>query len=66
MNEKAILQQLATKYNLPIHKVEEAVFSQFKFTGKIIKKGEFESVRLPYFGKYHVLEGRLKFLNRNK
>lgn len=58
-----ILQILATKYNLPIQKVEEAVYYQFKYTADIIRAGEFEPVRLPYLGKFHVLPGRLKYLN---
>lgn len=66
MSEKRILQKLATKYNLPINKVEEAVFSQFKYTGNLIRKGEFESIRLPYLGKFHVLESRLKHLNKHR
>lgn len=61
--EKAILQRLATKYNLPIQKIEEAVYHQFKYTAQIMKNGKFESVRLPYLGKFHVLPGRLKHLN---
>jgi hypothetical protein len=58
-----ILQILATKYNLPIQKVEEAVYYQFKYTADIIRAGKFEPVRLPYLGKFHVLPGRLKYLN---
>ena len=63
MEHKVILQKLATKYALPIQKVEEAVYYQFKYTACIIKGGSFESVRLPYLGKFHVLPGRLKHLN---
>ena len=63
MQEKVILQRLATKYGLPIQKVEEAVYYQFRYTARIIKEGEFEPVRLPYLGKFHVLPGRLKHLN---
>lgn len=58
-----ILQILATKHNLPIQKVEEAVYYQFKYTSQIIKAGKFQPVRLPYLGKFHVLPGRLKHLN---
>lgn len=54
---------LATKYNLPISKIEEAVYYQFKYTSKVIREGKFESVRLPYLGKFHVNPGRLKHLN---
>jgi nucleoid DNA-binding protein len=60
--DRIILQKLATKYNLPIQKIEEAVYYQFKYTSNLIKSGSFESVRLPYLGKFHVLPGRLKYL----
>lgn len=63
MDEKAILTNLATKYNLPISKVQEAVYHQFKYTSKTIREGNFEAVRLPYLGKFHVNPGRLKHLN---
>ena len=63
MDHKIILQKLATKYSLPIQKVEEAVYYQFKYTSSVIKSGAFEPVRLPYLGKFHVLPGRLKHLN---
>lgn len=58
-----ILQRLATKYKLPINKVKEAVYYQFKYASDVIKDGKFESIRLPYLGKFHVLPGRLKYLN---
>ena len=63
MDQRVILQILATKHNLPIQKIEEAVYYQFKYTSQIIKAGKFEPVRLPYLGKFHVLPGRLKHLN---
>lgn len=61
--EKVILQKLASKYNLPIHKVEEAVYYQFRYVSQVMKAGGFEPVRLPYLGKFHVKPGRLKYLN---
>jgi len=63
MEEKIIIQKIASKHNLPISKVEEIVYSQFKFAGKVIRDGEFKAVRLPYIGKFHVNPGRLKHLN---
>lgn len=63
MDEKTIIQILASEYNLPISKVEEIVYFQFKYTSEIIKEGNFEPVRLPYLGKFHVRKGRLKHLN---
>ena len=64
--ERVIIQKLANKYNLSIQKVEEVVYSQFKYVNKIMKEGKFESVRLPYLGKFHVMPGRLKYLQRNE
>lgn len=63
MEEKVIIQKLASKYNLPIQKVEEIVYFQFKYVSEIIRAGNFEAVRLPYLGKFHVRQGRLKHLN---
>lgn len=51
---------MATKHNLPLSKVEEIINYQFKFAARIIKKGDFESVRLPYFGKFSAKKGRIK------
>ena len=62
MNEKITIQKLATKYKLPLKVVEEIVYSQFKFAAEIIKKGKFDSIRLPYFGMFHVNKNRLKYI----
>ena len=64
--DRIILQKLATKYKLPIQKVEEAVYYQFKYVHSIFKAGNFEPIRLPYLGKFHVLTGRLKYLQQNE
>ena len=64
MDDKTIIQKLASKYNLPLQVVEDIVYSQFKFVSKIIKKGNFDSVRLPYFGKFHVNKNRLKYIQK--
>lgn len=64
LNDKVIIQRLATKYNLPLHVIEEAVYSQFAFVSSTIRKGKFEAVRLPYFGKFHVRRGRIDYLNK--
>jgi nucleoid DNA-binding protein len=62
MIEKKIIQKLATKYNLPLKVVEEIVFFQFKYVGTTMEIGTFESIRLPYFGKFSVKEGRVKHI----
>ena len=60
--EKIIIQKLATKHNLPIKTIEDIVYSQFKFVSQIMKEGNFDSIRLPYFGRFHVNKNRLKYI----
>jgi nucleoid DNA-binding protein len=62
MDEKVIIQKLSMKHNLPIQTIEEIVFSQFKFAADVIKSGEFESIRIPYFGKFTAHPTRIKYL----
>ena len=64
--QKEIIQRLATKYSLPLSKIESIINYQFKFVGEIIKKGEFKTVRLPYFGKFSVNKGRLQHIQDKK
>lgn len=63
---KTIIQKLANKHDLPLHKIEEAVMHQFKYTAEVIRAGNFEPVRLPFLGKFHVKAGRLKYLQRDE
>jgi nucleoid DNA-binding protein len=65
-NDKIIIQKLATKHNLPLNKVEDIVYHQFKFVAHIMKLGNFESIRLPYFGKFHAKGTRIAYLNELK
>ena len=62
MDEKVILQKLSMKYNLPINKIEEIVFYQFKYAANIIREGKFESIRIPYFGKFTAHPTRVRYL----
>ena len=39
---------------------------QFKFVEKIMKKGGFESIRLPYFGKFTVNPKRIEHITKLK
>ena len=64
MSKKTIIQKLATKYNLPLQTVEQIINHQFKFVGEIIKQGNFQGIRLPYFGKFDVNEHRLKHIQK--
>ena len=63
-NKDEIIYALATKYNLPISKVEEIVTFQFKFVKSIMAKGDFEAIRLPYFGKFSAKKERIKYINK--
>lgn len=61
-NKKSIIQKIATKYNLPLKVVTNIIDHQFKFVNKVIAKGDFEGIRLPYFGKFDVNKKRLKYI----
>ena len=65
-DKKVIIQVLATKYNLSLKKVEDIVNHQFKFVKETIQKGDFDSVRLPYFGRFSVNPKRVEYINKLK
>ena len=65
-NKDEIIYILATKYNLPLKKVTEIINYQFKYVHKVIAKGDFEAVRLPYFGKFSVKAKRLEYIRNKK
>jgi nucleoid DNA-binding protein len=62
--KKEIIQILATKHNLSLSKVEDIINYQFTYVAKIMKRGDFESIRLPKFGKFSVRPGRIKYIQR--
>jgi nucleoid DNA-binding protein len=63
-NKSFIIYKIANKYNLPLQTVERIVNSQFKYLAKIMNDGNFDSVRLPYFGKFSVKKGRIAHIKR--
>ena len=65
-NKKEIIYSLANKYNLPLNKIESIVEYQFKYVAKIMKEGNFKTIRLPYFGKFSVNPNRVKHINKLK
>jgi len=65
-NKKLIIYYLANKYDLPLSKIEKIIGHQFKYIEKIMKKGDFETIRLPYFGKFSVNPNRVKHINKVK
>jgi|TARA_B100000963_G_C22629733_1_gene674260 nucleoid DNA-binding protein len=63
---KEIIQKIATKYNLPLSKVEDIVMHQFKYVSKIMEEGNFDQVRLPYFGKFSSKPKRREYITKLK
>ena len=65
-DKREIIYYLANKYNLPLSKIEEIVNHQFKVVAVVMSKGEFSTIRIPYFGKFSVNPNRVKHINRLK
>jgi nucleoid DNA-binding protein len=65
-DQKALIQRIATKYNLPLRKIEEIVMSQFKFSAEKIASGEFKAIRLAYLGKFSANPKRLEHLSAKR
>tara|TARA_R100000152_G_C6768047_1_gene193397 strand:+ start:1643 stop:1885 length:243 start_codon:yes stop_codon:yes gene_type:complete len=65
-NKKEIIYFLANKYNIPLSQVERIIDSQFKFTSIVMTKGGFNTVKLPYFGKFTVNKKRVEHINKLK
>ena len=65
-DKREIIHYLANKYNLPLSKIEEIVNHQFKVVAAVMSKGEFSTIRIPYFGKFSVKAGRLKYIKDKK
>jgi len=66
MSKDLIIYKLANKHNLPLQKIEEIINFQFKYVTKIMKEGNFETIRLPYFGRFSVNPKRVEYLNKVK
>ncbi len=58
-----IYNKLANKFDLDPEIIERVTRSQFDFTANTIEQGEFQSIRLHYFGVFGVKPLRLKQLN---
>ena len=65
-NKKEIVYFLANKYNIPLSQVEKIIDSQFKFVSIIMREGKFNTVRLPYLGKFTVNKKRVEYINKLK
>lgn len=58
-----IIDKLSNKYHLSKKEIQDVVDYQFRFTANIIKEGNFDSVRLPYFGAFKPNLKRKKHLD---
>jgi nucleoid DNA-binding protein len=65
-DKEDLIYSLANKYDLPLKKVKQIVEYQFKFVEKIMKEGKFNSIRIPYFGKFSVNPKRVEHINKLK
>ena len=65
-DKKDLIYLLAMRYELPVEVVERVITYQFKFVKDIMTKGDFETVRLPYFGKFSVNKNRVKYVTELK
>tara|TARA_R110001592_G_scaffold83701_3_gene247928 strand:- start:4104 stop:4334 length:231 start_codon:yes stop_codon:yes gene_type:complete len=65
-NKSEIIYYLANKYNMPLKNIEEIINYQFKYISNVMETGKFESIRLPYFGKFSVNPNRVKHLTSLK
>ena len=54
VNNVEILKEIAERHGLELEEVARAVKHQFQSVHRTIKEGEFCSVKLPFFGKFHV------------
>lgn len=61
--EEKIIQEIAKELGISPNLVLKIVKSQFEFVKVTMEKGEFETVRLPYLGKFHVKPYRLQKIN---
>jgi nucleoid DNA-binding protein len=58
-----IIQEIQKELGGSYDEIESVVESQFDFVKYTIEKGLFNSIRLPYFGRFLVNPYRLKKLN---
>ena len=66
VNRRSIYSKIAKERGLSLKEVDLAVSSQFSFVRQIMKKGKFEQVRLPFFGRFWVKPARKKYMDLRK
>lgn len=63
--EEKIYQEVARELGISRSLVQRIAQTQFEFVKLTMEKGEFETVKLPYFGKFTVKPYRLQKVNEN-
>lgn len=66
LDRRKLIQQVADELDLYMYEVEDAVKAQFDFLAETMAAGNFDAVRLPKLGLFHVRKGRIEHLNRHK
>ena len=61
-NKQDIIYYLANKHEKPLKDIERIVTYQFKFVSEVIALGNFDTIRLPYFGKFSSNKNRRKYI----
>jgi len=61
--KQEIYREIAKESGGTMQEIEKCVEAQFQFIERIMKRGEFDTVRMPYLGKFTVKPGRLKMQN---
>lgn len=61
--KQQLIREIKDEMGGSIKEIESIVESQFEYLAYQMGKGEFNGIRLPYFGIFHVNPNRVKKLN---
>ena len=61
--KQEIYKEIKEEMGGEIEEIESICESQFQFLAYTMAKGEFDGVRMSYFGRFHVNPNRVKNLN---
>ena len=61
-NKQEIIYYLGNKHNKSLKEIEQIVTYQFKFVSQVMALGNFDTIRIPYFGKFSVNKNRVKYI----
>ena len=61
--KEQVTREVARQMGLPVREVRDIVDSQFDTVRRVIELGDFQSVKLDYFGKFLAKPKRVQLLN---